>query len=161
MATRTAPTVDGSPNYKTLSVTMYDYTGEQRTDTYQIDAASTNVQIEAIVAALQAITNATIWRVRVGEVYNSVGDPSNADEEVWEEVSSNVVLLAKDAANNAQDWYVPAPDNSIFVEGTESIDPSSVPLGALLTAILAVKSGFSFVSGRFTSRRDIGSKINF
>lgn len=161
MATRTAPTVDGSPNYKTLSVTMYDYTGEQRTDTYQIDAASTDIQIEAIVAAIQAISNATIWRVRVGEVYNSVGDPSNADEEVWEESSSNVVLLAKDVSNNAQDWYVPAPDNSIFVEGTENIDPANVPLGALLTAILAVKSGFSFVSARFTSRRDIGSKINF
>lgn len=161
MATRTAPTVNGTPTYKRLSVTLYDYTGEQRTDSYQIDAAATDVQIEAIVAAIQAISNATIWRVSVSEVYNSVGDPSNATEEVWEEVSSNVVLLAKDTSNAAQDWYVPAPENGIFIDGTENIDPTNVDLGTLLTAILAVKSGFSFVSARFTSRRDIGSKINF
>lgn len=161
MATRTAPTVNGTPTFKRVSVTLYDYTGEQRTDSYQLDAAATDVQIEAFVAGLQAITNGTIWRVNVGDVYNSVGDPSNADEEVWEEGSANIVLLAKDATNHSQDWYVPAPDNGLFLEGTENIDPSNTDLGTLMTAILAMRSGFSFVSARFTSRRDIGTKINF
>lgn len=161
MATRTAPTVDGSPTFKSVSVTIYDYTGEQRTDSYKLDAAATNVQIEAFVAALQAITNGTIWRVKVADVYNSVGDPSNATEEVWEEESSNVVLLAKTAADLSQDWYIPAPENGIFIDGTENIDPTNVDLGTLMTAILAMRTGFSFVSARFTSRRDIGTKINF
>jgi hypothetical protein len=97
----------------------------------------------------------------VGDVYNSVGDPSNADEEVWEEISSNIVLLAKDATNNAQDWYIPAPDNDLFLEGTENIDPANATLAAVLAAILPMRAGFSFVSARFTSRRDIGTKINF
>lgn len=161
MATRTAPTVDGSPTFKKVSVTLYDYTGEQRTDSYQLDAAATDVQIEAFIAGLQAISNGTIWRASVGDVYNSVGDPSNADEEVWEEGSSNLVLLAKNATNASQDWYVPAPSNDLFLEGTENIDPTNVDLGTLMTAILALRSGFSFVSARFTSRRDIGTKINF
>lgn len=161
MATRTAPTVDGIPTYKRLSITLYDYTGDQRTDSYQIDADATNVEIEAIVAAIQAITNGTIWRVAVSEVYNSVGDPTNADEVVWEESSSNLVFLAKNVANDAQDWYIPAPNNAVFVEGTENLDPTNIAVGGFLTAVLAVKAGFSFVSARFTSRRDIGSKINF
>lgn len=161
MATRTAPTVNGTPTFKRVSVTLYDYTGEQRTDSYMLDAAATDVQIEAFVAALQAVTNGTIWRVIVGDVYNSVGDPSNADEVVWEEASANVVLLAKTSANLAQDWYIPAPVNDMFLEGTENIDPSDADLGTLMTAILAMRSGFSFVSARFTSRRDIGTKINF
>lgn len=161
MATRTAPTVDGSPTFKRVSVTVYDYTGEQRTDSYQLDAAATEAQIEAFVAALQVTSNATIWRVQVAGVYNSVGDPSNADEEVWEEASANVVLLAKDVSNNSQDWYIPAPSNDLFLEGTENIDPANTDLGDVLTAILAMRSGFSFVSARFTSRRDIGTKINF
>jgi len=159
--TRTAPTVDGSPTFQTVSVTVYDYTGEQRTDSYQIEADATSAEIEAFVAGLQACSNATIWKVKVGQVYNSVGDPSNADEVVWEEASSNIVLLEKDDTNNSQDWYVPAPLNDLFLEGTENIDPSNVTLGALMTAILALKDGFSFVSARFTSRRDIGTKINF
>jgi len=161
MATRTAPEVNGTPTYRTASVTIYDYTGEQRTDSYQLDAGASNAQIEAFIAALQPITNGSIWRVRVGDVYNSVGDPSNADEVVWEEATSNVVLLSKNTANDSQDWYIPAPSNDIFIEATENINPASVPLGTLMTAILALKAGYSFVSARFTSRRDIGTKINF
>lgn len=159
--TRTAPTVNGTPNFKQLSVTVYDYTGEQRTDTYQIDADATDVEVEAFVDALQAVTNSTIWRVRVGEVYNSVGDPSNALEEVWEEASANLVILQKDASNNAIDWYVPSPINAMFVEGTEDIDPTNTSLVAWLATLTPIKAGFSVVSGRFTSRRDIGTKINF
>jgi hypothetical protein len=161
MATRTAPTVSGTPTFKRVSVTLYDYTGEQRTDTYQLDADASDAEIEAFVAALQAVSNGTIWRVQASDVYNSVGDPSNADEDVWEEATANVVLLAKTDANLSQDWYIPAPSNDIFIEGTENIDPDSVALGAVLTAILAMRTGYSFVSARFTSRRDIGTKINF
>lgn len=159
--TRTAPTISGTPNYIAVSVTLYDYTGEQRTDSYRLDADTTAAEIEAFVAALQATTNGTIWRVRVADVYNSVGDSSNAVEEVWEEASSNLVLLAKDANDNAIDFYVPAPINSMFIEGTENIDPTNATLAALLAAILPMKAGYSFVSARFTSRRDIGTKINF
>lgn len=159
--TRTAPTVNGTPTFKAVSLTFYDYTGEQRTDSYKIDADSTNAEIEAFVAAMQACSNGTLWRVGMKDVYNSVGDPSNANEVVWEEVSANIVLLEKNAADASQDWYIPAPDNALFLEGTENIDPSNETLGALMTAILALKSGFSFVSARFTSRRDIGTKINF
>lgn len=160
MATRTAPTVDGSPTFKVVSITYYDYTGEQRSDSYQVDAAATEAQIEALVAALQAATNGTIWRVRVQDVYNSVGDSSNADEAVWEEITSNLVILAKNAANDSYDWYIPAPTNDMFIEGTEQIDPSSTLLAAVMTALLALKSGFSVVSARFTSRRDVGTKVN-
>lgn len=159
--TRTAPTVDGTVTYKAVSVTLYDYTGEQRTDTYKLDADTTNAEVEAFVAALQAGMNGTIWRVKVADVYNSVGDPSNAIEEVWEEASSNLVLLAKNANDDSIDFYVPSPINAMFVEATEQIDPSNATLAAILAAILPMKAGYSFVSARFTSRRDIGTKINF
>lgn len=162
MATGTYPDIStGTPTFKRVSVTMYDYTGEQRTDTYQLDADTTDAEVDAFVDALQVITNATIWRVIVGDVYNSVGDPSNATEEVWEEVTANVVLLAKTADNQSQDFYVPAPENALFIEGTENIDPTNTELGTFMTAILAMRAAYSFVSARFTSRRDIGTKINF
>lgn len=159
--TRTAPTIDGSETFKAVSVTMYDYTGEQRTDTYRLDADSTEVEIEAFIAALQAGMNGTIWRVKVADVYNSVGDPSNAIEEVWEEASANVVLLAKNVSDDSIDFYIPSPINDMFIEATENIDPADATLAAILAAILPMKAGFSFVSARFTSRRDIGTKINF
>lgn len=161
MSSRTVPTINGTPTFRKLSITMYDYTGDQRTESYMIDSDASDAEIEAIVDALQTITNGTIWRVEVGDVYNSVGDSSNADEVVWENIKTNVVLLAKTATNVSQDWYVPAPNNDLFIEGTEEIDPTNTDLAAYMTAILAVRTGYSFVSGRFTHRSKIGSKINF
>lgn len=158
--TRTAPTVNGTPTFKQVSLTFYDYTGDQRTDSYLVDADATDAEVEAIAAAAQALSNGTLWRVRVGDVYNSVGDSSNALEQVWEDAKTNVVILLKDSMQNGQDWYVPAPINAMFIEGTEEIDPANAALGTFLTAILAVRTGFSVVSGRFTQRRAIGTKVN-
>lgn len=161
MATRTAPTIDGTPNWKVLSVTVYDYTGEQRTDSYYLDADATDAEIEAIVAALQATTNATIWKVSVSDLYNSVGDPSNATEAVWEEASANLVLLMKSpTVEKGFNFFIPAPSNDMFIEGTENVDPANTELAALMTAILPVRATYSFVSARFTARRDVGTKIN-
>lgn len=160
--TRTAPTVDGTPNWKVVSVTLYDYTGEQRTDSYYFDADSTSAEIEAFIVALQATTNGTIWKVGVTDLYNSIGDSGNAVEEVWEDADTNVVLLAKSpTVVQGMDFYIPAPINAMFIEGTNEIDPTSTELAAFMTAILAMKTGYSFVSARLTSRRDIGTKINF
>lgn len=158
--TRTAPTIDGSPTFLTVSVTLYDYTGDQRTDTYQIDADSTDVEIEAFIAGLQACTNATIWRVSVGQVYNSQGDKTNATEDVWENSKDNVVLLAKKTDNTAQDFYIPSPLESMFIDSTEQIDPASGVLITLLASILPMRATFSWISARFTHRRQIGKKVN-
>lgn len=159
MATRTAPTVDGSPDYIVVSLTWYDYTGDQRTDSYQFDADSTPAEIEAFAAAMQAASNATLWRIGVTDTYNSVGDSSNADEVVWEDVKTNLGFLLKDSLNNSMNVFIPAPNNGLFVEGTEELDPTDALIAAVLTATLAMKAGYSVVSGRFTQRRSIGTKV--
>lgn len=157
--TRTAPTVGGTPDYKVVSLTWYDHTGDQRTDSYQFDAGATDVQIEAFAAAMQALSNATLWRIQVSAAYNSVGDSGNALEQVWENVKSNLVFLAKDSLNNGFNVFVPSPINAAFIEGTETIDPSVQAIADLLAATLAVKSGFSIVSGRFTHRKKINQAV--
>jgi hypothetical protein len=157
--TRTAPTISGTPTYKIVSLTWYDYTGEQRTDSYQMDADSTAAEIEAFAVAMQALSNATLWRVGVADTYNSVGDSSNALEQVWEDAETNLVFLAKTSLNVANNLFVPAPINAAFVEGTEEIDPTNAEIAALLAAWLPMRAGFSVVSGRFTQRRSIGTKV--
>lgn len=160
--TRTAPAIDGTPNWKVVSVTFYDYTGEQRTDSYYFDADSTDLEIETFVDALQATSNGTIWKVGVTDFYNSVGDSSNALEAVWEDADTNVVLLAKSpTVVKGTDFYIPAPINAMFVEGTNEIDPANASLAALLASILPMMSGYSFVSARLTSRKDVGTRIVF
>lgn len=159
--TRTAPTVDGNIQYKSVSIAMYDYTGERRSVSFKVDAAATDAQVEALVSSFQVMTNATIFRVTVGDVYNSVGDSSNAIEEVWEDVDTNIVLLAKDALDQSKNCFIPAPVNDAFIENTEQINPGYVPLANVITNWLAMITGYSVVSGRFSQRSDIGTKINF
>lgn len=157
--TRTAPTVDGTPDYKIVSLTWYDYTGEQRTDSYQFDADATAAEVEAFADAMQAVSNATLWRVSVSDTYNSVGDSSNALEQVWEDIKTNVAVLAKDSLNNSQNIFIPSPINAMFIEGTEELDPTNVAFAAVLTAYLAMKTGYSVVSARFSQRRSIGTRV--
>lgn len=159
--TRTAPTIDGSVTYKIITVTWFDYTADQRSDSYQVDADVTNLEIEAFVAALQASSNATLWRVAVQEVYNSVGDASNALEEVWEEASQNLVIQTKNTANDSRRVFVPAPINAMFIEGTEQIDPTNATLTTLISAYLPLVTGFSAVGARMTSRRQINAQTKF
>lgn len=158
--TRTAPTVDGTPDFKTISVTVYDYSGQQRTDSYLVDADSSDAEVEAFVAALQDLTNATIWRVKVSDIYNSIGDKGNALEEVWENQKTNVVSLLKNVLQVGQDWYIPAPINGMFIDGSEEIDPANADFATYLASILPMRAGYSVISARFSHRRQIGTKIN-
>jgi len=158
--TRTAPAVTAEPDYILVSLVWYDWTGDQRTDTYQFDAGATDIQIEAFAAAQQALSNATLWRITRSEVFNSDGDSANALEEVWENAKDNLVFLMKDILNNSMDIFVPAPINAAFIEQTETIDPTNADIVALLTASVAMRTGYAVKSGRFTHRRQIGTKVN-
>lgn len=159
--TRTAPTVDGTGfSYKRVSVAVMDWTGEKRSDSYQFDIAATDAQIEAFIAAQQLISNATIYRVEVAEVYSSVADQSNADENVWEEASTNLVIQTKNPTNQSIRTFVPSPINEMFIENTEAIDPTNVDLTAYLVAMAALLPvGYEVVGARFTARRQMNQQI--
>lgn len=159
--TRTAPTVDGTGfTFIKLTLTWYDYTGDQRSDSYRMDSDSTPAEIEAFAAAMQACSNGTLWRIGVSEVYNSVGDSSNALEEVWENAQDNLLFLFKDASDNGFNIFIPSPMESLFIDATEELDPTNADIIAVLAATLPLKAGYSVVSGRMSHRRQIGKKVN-
>lgn len=167
--TRTAPTVDGTGTFKSVSVRMIDASGDVRTVTVDVLAATTDAQIEAYVAGLQAISNASVYAVSVGVVYNSVEDSSNAQSEPKSEsVAANLVINAGNASKLSKAGYVPAPEAAIFITGTDDIDPTSAALVTYLTAFLAMVnegvamgSEYEIKSARYTERRQINSAIKF
>jgi len=163
MTVRTAPTVDGSPQFKEVSVSWIDYSGQVRTDTVIADAASTDVQIEAYAAALVPTSNASMWQVSVADVYSSTPSQSNADEEVWEDVKANIVLLWKNPATKATvNTFIPSPANALFVDGTENIDINNAEFNTAYLATQALMlTGYNGVSARFSKRRDIGTRVKF
>jgi hypothetical protein len=163
--TRTAPQVDLVPSvitFKTVSLRWTDYTSDVRTDTYQLAATATSAQIENLADALQAASNASLYEIKISEHYSSVPDNDNALEEVWENVTDNLVIQAKKPTNESIRVFVPSPVNSMFIETTDAIDPTSVVLGAVLTAFDAVIDiDYEYVGARFTSRRQINQQVKF
>lgn len=160
--TRTAPTVDGGNDFKVVTLKWIDYTSDKRSDAYIVDATlGTNAAIEAFAVAMQAVSNASLYDIRVGDVYSGAADgTSNALEEVWENVQDNLVLQAKQPfGGQSLRTYVPSPVESMFLEGTEDIDPANVPLGVVITTWKAmIAADYEVVGARFTHRRQINTQ---
>lgn len=155
--TRTAPTVDGTPPFQQVSFQFIDSTEDIRSVSIQLPPGATAAQIEAIAAALQARSNASLFKIEVKEVYASTPDVGNALAEVHISVFDNVVVLFKDQLNHSQDIFVLAPITAL------QPDDSDTPVGTQLTAIiLAVTSAleqgttddWQAVSARYTERRE-------
>lgn len=153
--TKTAPAVDSAaPTYVELQVRWIDYTGDLRSNLYLINAAATDIEINAFVDSLQAASNASIYEISKRLAFASVEDSSNAVEDVWEDIATNVVIQLKDAAaKTSRQVYIPAPINGMFIEQTEEINPANATLASVLTDSLALNAGYSVVGARFTQRR--------
>jgi len=154
------PTVNGTPTYKLVSLHYIDASGDVRSDSLQVPTAATNAEIQAYADASGDLSNGSLYKVEVSEVYNSVPDKSDATDAPKDSVYDNLVFLAKDATNASKRTFIPAPLASLFVAGTDEIDPASVPLGVYLTAVLALVAGtYSITQARYTERREINEAV--
>lgn len=160
--TRTAPTVDGLNTYVQVQLRWIDWTGDKRSDSYVFTAAlATNANIETFAAAMQAGSNASLYEIGVKDVYSAVGDSGDASEEVWENVTDNLVLQAKQPlGGQSQRDYIPSPINAMFIENTDDIDPTNGALIAIIAAwVTLLEASYEVVGARFTSRRQINVQI--
>lgn len=155
--TRTAPTVDGTPPFQFASYQFIDSTEDVRSIGIQFPPGTTATQINAVGTQLQALSNASLFKIEVKAVYASAPDPGNAVAAVHISVYDNVVVLFKDQVNHSQDVFVVAPTTDL------QPDDSDTPVSAELTAlILAVTAGleegttddWQAISARFTERRE-------
>lgn len=159
--TRTAPTVNGTPTYITVSLRWIDASGDKRSDSLQAPTAATSAQIEAWATAQQAGSNASLYAVVKEDHYNSVPDKSNALDEPKDSVFDNMVYLAKTTANLSRRGFLPAPIAAVFATGTDQPNPASTELAAIFTAFLAlVGAGYTVQSVRYTERREINEAVN-
>jgi len=122
MVTRTASTVDGTGEFREVSLRWIDAVGDIRSDATIIDAGATDVQIEAVAAAMQAASNASLYAIRVTDVYEGAKSKGNADSAVRESLQDNIVFHAKDSGRVDRRSFVPAPLAAVFVADTETPD---------------------------------------
>lgn len=162
MATRTAPTVDGTPTSKLVSFRWIDVSGDVRTDSMYVPTTATDAQIEAMAVALQAGSNASLHSVMVELQYGSVPDASNATAgSKSESVHDQLFFVAKnsDPFKIVQRAYFPAPISDLFIADSDNLNPAETKITDLLTAFLAViGAGYSIVWGRYTEKSEINEK---
>lgn len=155
--TRTAGTVDGTPPFQRAAFSLMDSTEDVRTISIQLPPGATAAQIETIATQLQSLTNATLFKVEVIDVYGSAPDAGNALEEVHISVFDNVVILLKDQLNHSQNFFVPAPIADLQpTTGDTPVTAELLALGlALVTAMeMGTTDDWQTVSARYTERRE-------
>lgn len=154
---RTAPVVDGTPPFQYASYQFIDASEDIRSVGIQLPPGTTAAQIEAIGTQLQALSNASLFKITVQAVYGSTPDVSQADAVVHLSVYDNVVVLFKDQLNHSQDIFVVAPTTDL--QPTDSDTPVGTELTALILAVSnALEQGttddWQAVSARYTERRE-------
>lgn len=163
--TRTAPTVGGSPTFRKVSMHFIDSVGKNRSipNTFPT-ARATNANIEALVAAESDISNASLWAVGVTDWYAGVADSGNALNEVVQSVFDHLLFSAFDPADptDSRALYLPSPEDTLFIAGTRTIDPTNVDIAALLTAYLAcLPTGYGITGATFNQNVNRNPKQKF
>jgi len=157
--TRTAPAVNGTPQYQLASFAFVDVSGDVRSVAIQGPAAATNAQWEAIAQAFEDATQASNWQINVQFVYEGDKDPGSAVAGSRDSVYDNVTNLLKNTARVSRDVFIPAPASEIMNGDLDEINAASTELAAFYTALLAVSTGFTVRSARYTERREINKRV--
>lgn len=144
--------VDATPTKRQVTLSFIDVNGQLRSDTYIIPAATTDAELNALAAAIGAASNASLYAISYTNTFQ-VGNPSvaNATDAVDDSVKDNIVLLYGDIGGNSQDFFVPAPIESLLVAGTLNPDPTA--LAAVVAALDAVTGAMEVKSYRYSERR--------
>lgn len=147
--------IDATPTRRILHLSYIDSEGKTRTDSYDIPdgVSATDADLNALASGIGGLTNASLYAVGVTNWFQpSVASKANAVDATNDSVMDNVVILMKDAANDAFDVYIPANDEALtMVAGTENPDPAK--LNTLFGLLGDVWASYDPVSVRFTERK--------
>jgi len=169
--TRTAPSLTGAATYKQISVHMIDNSGDVKSDTYLVPIAATQAQIEAFVASLQLLTNASIYQVDVNTFYGSaaLGDASNAVDNAEKSTSVFDALITTwkhtDPNYSTKRLIIPAPIEALFIGAgsgsvTDTVDGSNGDLATLFGDALAMfGAGWGVQWVRYVEKKEINERV--
>jgi len=159
--TRTAPTVDaGTDTYVRISFGLIDSRGDKRSISIRVESIAALAEVESLTAAIQAATNASVYRVGLNYVYEGEALGSNAVEAVVESVYDNVAINFKDVAGNRQQTvYIPAPLGDIILDGdiVDTVDTIYTDVRDAYDTVLA--GDYTPITARFTERRDKNDSV--
>lgn len=153
--TRTAPTVDGTPNKVILSIQCIDASGDKYSDSLELLAVPLDADIEAYVAGYQSVTQTSVYQVTVSLNYVGDIDPDNALTSQRNSVKDGINLLWRDdTALKTQTTRVVAPITDVM-QGNQDIPLLSY--ANMITYIAEtgdILTDYALQSAQYTERRE-------
>lgn len=156
--TRSAPTVNGTPTKTLLSISFFDADEGDTTVTFQIDSGATDAEIESLVVATQAGSNASVYNVQITQQYSGVGLASNALADDYVSVKDAVRFSNKQLALGAYIRnYLPAPLGDM-VFNKQVVTSNAAYIAWRDATIVVLPSGFAAINAGFVQnvQRDKG-----
>jgi hypothetical protein len=153
---RTAPTVAiANINRSVTTVHCIDASGDLYTDALITPDLVSDGLAEAWVAAYQAATQASVYKVSQSIEYVGDADPNNAGTDQRNSIAEGNNLLFKNVnLSTSQTPRVVAPILATM-QGNQDIPLlSSAELTNVINAVLAILSGYALTSAQFTGRRE-------
>lgn len=166
--TRTSSDVTAAAIAKRVSASWVDASGDGWSESYLVPVAATNAQIEALLDALQAASNSSLYGTEIASIYDGEKDPQNALIE--QDKSVSVFDRLAQTYKNSNPMFankrvsIPAPIQGLFVSDgatttLDDIDPTSAELVAVVTAALAMfGAGWSAAWARYTEHVETNNK---
>lgn len=154
--TRTAPTVAiANINKSVTTLHLIDASGDYYTDAIVTPDLVSDTTVESWAAAYQAASQASLWKVSQSIEYVGDDDPNNADNLQRSTIAEGVNLLYKNISTlQSQTPRLVAPIQAVM-QGNQDIPlVTAGELSALITAELAMLTGFSLNSAQFTGRTE-------
>ena len=177
MPTRTAPDVTGAATTRLFSVHFIDVSGDIWSEAIMIPSDATTAEMEAVVDALQAATNASVYEVNLMSTWGGrqVSEETNADNlSKSASVFDRVSITAKhttDPEKKDKVISIPAPIYELFVNNfvdtdpeeptfvSDSLLPTSTEFAAVGTAFLAMLgANWNLVWARYHDRGDVNER---
>lgn len=159
---RSVPTIDGTPNMRRISMRFVDRSNDVRSVSFYVELGATAAQIEALVAAVGAATNANLFELEDVALYRAARLASGAISAPEISVYDNIVILYKESSSpQGQDFFLPAPIRLNFVGDTDNPDPESDELGAVRDAVTPLMLGTVVpISMRYSERREKNQSVS-
>lgn len=153
--TRTSPLFTAAATSRLASLSLIDASGDTYAESMNVAVGATAAQLEAWAASYAAGSNASMWRVTDTIIREGVADPDNALAEFRGTIAEGINGSYKNLTT--LDTFISrliAPI-AATMQGNQDIPlVSSTEYAALVTAILALRTGYDLQTAQFTGRRE-------
>lgn len=155
MATRTAPLFTATANFRRVTIHLIDTSGDLWTDEMEVPVAQAAATVETWIAAYQAATQASVYKITEELVRSGAPVRANADAGFRAGGENGINITYKNFTNMATlPSRLIAPQGDTMEGTTDTVDIADPLFTTLRDAVLAIKTGFAFASAQFTGHRE-------